>query len=94
MFQGGRVRAPAPTAYPKVRLFFVGPDAPIGPFPGGPVCRPYEWRNPLGRAGEGTRPYEMGESSGSAVGADDLGGPRAAFGRLPHPSGLRPATFP
>ncbi len=48
----------------------------------------------MGRAGEGTRPYEMGESSGSAVGADDLGGPRAAFGRLPHPSGLRPATFP
>ncbi len=46
------------------------------------------------RAGEGTHPYEMGESSGSAVGADDLGGPRAAFGRLPHPSGLRPATFP
>ena len=39
------------------------------------------------RAGEGTHPYEMGESSGSAVGADDLGGPRAAFGRLPHPSG-------
>ena len=29
------------------------------------------------RAGEGTHPYEMGESSGSAVGADDLGGPRA-----------------
>ena len=42
MFQGGRVRAPAPTAYPKVRLSFVGPDAPIGPFPGGPVCRPYK----------------------------------------------------
>ena len=42
MFQGGRVRAPAPTAYPKVRLSFVGPDAPIGPFPCGPVCRPYE----------------------------------------------------
>ena len=38
----GRVRAPVPTAYPKVRLSFVGPDAPIGPFPGGPVCRPYE----------------------------------------------------
>ena len=38
----GRVRAPAPTAYPKMRLSFVGPDAPIGPFPGGPVCRPYE----------------------------------------------------
>ena len=34
-------------------------------------------RNLLGRAGEGTRPCEMGESSGFAVGADDLGGPRA-----------------
>ena len=22
--------------------FFVGPDALIGPFPGGPVCRPYK----------------------------------------------------
>ena len=41
--------------------FFVGPDALIGPFPGGPVCRPYEMR----------------ESSSLAVGADDLGGPRA-----------------
>ena len=50
--------------------------------------RPYEWRNPLGRAGEGTRPYEMGESSGFAVGADDLGGPRAHTVR-PY-SGKRP----
>ena len=33
----------------------------LGPFPGGPVCRPYEMR----------------ESSSLAVGADDLGGPRA-----------------
>ena len=42
-------------------VFLVGPDALIGPFPGGPVCRPYEMR----------------ESSSLAVGADDLGGPRA-----------------
>ena len=66
---GGRVRTPAPTAYPKVRLIFcrarcphravsgrpsvpplLGPDAPIGPFPGGPVCRPYGWKR-TGRVG-------------------------------------------
>ena len=48
------------------------------------------------RAGEGTRPYEMGESSGSAVGVDDLaarGRPlaacliRLAFGQPPSPKG-------
>ena len=57
---GGRLAA-APTAYPKMRLIFCRARCPIGPFPGGPVCRPYEMR----------------ESSGLAVGADDLGGPRA-----------------
>ena len=67
---------------------------PSGRFRAARCAAPTSERNPLRRAGEGTRPYEMGESSGSAVGADDLGGPRAAFGRLPHPSGLRPATFP
>ena len=27
------------------------------------VCRPYEWRNPLGRAGEDTRPYGVSEGA-------------------------------
>ena len=38
---GGRLAA-APTAYPKVRLIFCRARCPIGPFSGGPVCRPYE----------------------------------------------------
>ena len=35
-----RLRETADTGYR--RIFFVGPDALIGPFPGGPVCRPYK----------------------------------------------------
>ena len=53
------------------------PFAGAGPRParGRTLCAPaYVQKR---RAGEGTRPYEMGESSGFAVGADDLGGPRA-----------------
>ena len=38
---GGRVRTPAPTMYPKVYLSLRRPDAPSGPIPGGPECRPY-----------------------------------------------------
>ena len=41
------MRAAVPTAYPKVRLIFCRARCPHRPFPGGPVCRPYEWRNPL-----------------------------------------------
>ena len=39
--------------------FFVGPDALIGPFPGGPVCRPYGFTEALSetwRAGLGFAP--------------------------------------
>ena len=62
---GGRVRAPAPTAYPKVRLIFCRARCPIGPFSGGPVCRPYEiW--------ETFRSFRRGRSQT---------GPRAAKGR-------------
>ncbi len=61
------------------------------------------WRSRT-RAGEDTRPYEMRESSGFAVGADDLGGPRAAlcaaptdrarwFGKLRRRRGTASAEF-
>ena len=62
---GGRARAPVPTAYPKVRLIFCRARCPIGPFSGGPVCRPYEiW--------ETFRSFRRGRSQT---------GPRAAKGR-------------
>ena len=41
------------------RVFFVGPDALIGPFPGGPVCRSYGFTEALSetwRAGLGFAP--------------------------------------
>ena len=53
--------------------------------------------NPLRGAGGGTRPYEMGESSGSAVGADDLGGPLRGLCESrahPHPPRMRSAPSP
>ena len=51
----------APTAYLKVRLIFCRARCHHRAVPGRPVCRPYEMR----------------ESSGLAVRADDLGGPQA-----------------
>ena len=49
------------------------------------------------RAGEDTHPYEMGESSGFAVGADDLGGPLRGLcdsRAHPHPPRMRSAPSP
>ena len=77
------------------------PPAPSGP---GWIWIPLScWRR-RARAGEDTRPYEMRESSGFAVGADDLGGPRAAlcaaptdrarwFGKLRRRRGTASAEF-
>ena len=70
---------------------------PSGRFRAAQVCHSYEWRNPLGRAGEGTRPNEMGESSGFAVGADDLGGPLRGLcdsRAHPYPPRMRSALSP
>ena len=58
---------------------------------------PTSGRNPLRRAGGGTRPYEMGESSGFAVGADDLGGPLRGLcdsRAHPYPPRMRSAPSP
>ena len=95
---GGRVRAPAPTAYPKVRLIFCRARCPHRAVPGRPRCAaPTSGRNPLGRAGEGSRSCEMGESSGFAAGADDLGGPLRGLcdsRAHPHPPRMRSAPSP
>ena len=67
---------------------------PSGRFRAAQCAAPTSGRNPLGRAGEDTRPYEMGESSGFAVGADDLGGPLRGLcdsRAHPHPPRMRSA---
>ena len=49
------------------------------------------------RAGEDARPYEMGESSDYAVGADDLGGTLRGLcdsRAHPHPPRMRSAPSP
>ena len=94
---GGRVRTPAPTEYPETRLSLrrgrsqTGPGVPAG----GPVCRPYgmAWAaRPGGRALRASCSTEDGRPHGAAP-TVETDRPHNQ-GRSPHPSGLRPATFP
>ena len=90
---GGRVRTPAPTsAIWKHSCPFVGPDAPIGSFLGGPVCRPYEMRESSNWVvGAGPRPVR-GRPHGAAPTSRTK--PQHDRRRSPHPPRIRSAPSP